>query len=153
MRNAFSNASVATTQKNSKVLLLTGDHGYTLFDAFRKACPAQYLDCGGVEQSMVGVAAGLAKTGFRPIVYSLAALVSICVLEQIKIDACYGGLPVTFIGAGVVYDPSKHRGHRSIAGHATNSIHSPCDRSELTVCIEYIMCHSVLSRTSRIYLN
>lgn len=69
MRNAFSDALVSAAKADPRVLLLTGDHGYALFDPFRKACPNQYINCGVAEQNMVGVAAGLAKAGFRPVVY------------------------------------------------------------------------------------
>jgi len=146
MRDAFSNALVAAAQKDPKVLLLTGDHGYALFDPFRKACPDQYMNCGIAEQNMVGVAAGLAKAGFRPVVYGLAAFVPIRVLEQIKIDVCYEQLPVTFIGdgAGVVYAQlgTSHQSTEDIAAlravpHV--SIYSPGDRFELTSCFEQIM--------------
>lgn len=146
MREAFSNALVAAAQKDPKVLLLTGDHGYALFDPFRKACPNQYLNCGIAEQNMVGVAAGLAKAGFRPIVYGLAAFVPIRVLEQIKIDVCYEELPVTFIGdgAGVVYAQlgTSHQSTEDIAALRAVpqiSIYSPADRFELTACTERIM--------------
>lgn len=146
MRDAFSNALVAAAQKDPKVLLLTGDHGYALFDPFRKACPDQYLNCGIAEQNMVGVAAGLAKAGFRPIVYGLAAFVPIRVLEQIKIDVCYEDLPVTFIGdgAGVVYAQlgTSHQSTEDIAALRAVpqiSIYSPCDRFELTACAQHIL--------------
>jgi len=35
MRKAFSDALVAAAQADARMLLLTGDHGYALFDAFR----------------------------------------------------------------------------------------------------------------------
>src|SRR6516225_11573267 len=98
MRNAFSRCLVAAAQRDRRLLLLTGDHGYSLFDDFRRACPDQYLNAGVAEQNMVGVAAGLAKGGFRPIVYGLSAFVPVRVLEQIKMDVCYEALPVIFIG-------------------------------------------------------
>ncbi|SOE68847.1 transketolase subunit B [Burkholderia sp. OK233] len=146
MRDAFSNALVAAARRDPKVLLLTGDHGYALFDAFRKACPDQYLNCGIAEQNMVGVAAGLAKAGFHPIVYGLAAFVPIRVLEQIKIDVCYEELPVTFIGdgAGVVYAQlgTSHQSTEDIAALRAIpqvSIYSPSDRFELTACVEHIV--------------
>ncbi len=148
MREAFSNALVAAAQKDPKVLLLTGDHGYALFDPFRKACPDQYMNCGIAEQNMVGVAAGLAKAGFRPIVYGLAAFVPIRVLEQIKIDVCYENLPVTFIGdgAGVVYAQlgTSHQSTEDIAALRAVpqiSIYSPGDGFELTACFEQIIQH------------
>lgn len=146
MRAAFSDALVAAAQRDSRILLLTGDHGYALFDAFRKACPDQYINCGIAEQNMVGVAAGLAKAGFLPIVYGLAAFVPIRVLEQIKIDVCYEGLPVFFIGdgAGVVYAQlgTSHQSTEDIAvlrAVPGVSIYSPCDRHELTACFEHML--------------
>jgi len=145
MRDAFSDAIVGAARQDPKVLLLTGDHGYALFDAFRKACPDQYINCGIAEQNMVGVAAGLAKAGFKPIVYGLAAFVPIRVLEQIKIDVCYENLPVTFIGdgAGVVYAQlgTSHQSTEDIAALRAIpqlSIYSPADRFELTACMQDI---------------
>lgn len=71
MRTAFSDALVAAAQHDPRVMLLTGDHGYALFDPLRKACPDRYLNAGIAEQNMIGVAAGMAKAGMRPIVYGL----------------------------------------------------------------------------------
>ncbi|AZN37858.1 transketolase family protein [Iodobacter ciconiae] len=139
MRAAFSDALVAAAKANPKVLLLTGDHGYALFDVFRKECPQQYINCGIAEQNMVGVAAGLAKAGFIPFVYGLSAFVPIRVLEQIKIDVCYESLKVIFIGdgAGVVYSHlgSSHQSTEDIAAlRAIPNINilSPADRFELS---------------------
>ena len=119
MRIAFSDALVAAALSDPKVLLLTGDHGYALFDAFRKVRPEQYINCGIAEQNMVGLAAGLAKAGFKPIVYGLAAFIPVRVLEQIKIDVCYENLPVILIGdgAGLVYSHlgTSHQSTEDIA--------------------------------------
>ncbi len=68
---------------------------------------------------MIGVAAGLARAGFHPVVYGLAAFVPIRVLEQIKIDVCYENLPVVLIGdgAGFVYSHlgTSHQSTEDIA--------------------------------------
>jgi len=76
MRNAFSQALVTAAQADPRILLLTGDHGYALFDEFRQVCPDQYINAGVAEQNMVGVAAGLAKGSFRPIVYGRSDVTS-----------------------------------------------------------------------------
>lgn len=143
MRNAFSDALVAAATRDPKVLLLTGDHGYALFDAFRKACPDQYINCGIAEQNMVGVAAGLAKAGFKPVVYGLAAFLPMRVLEQIKIDVCYENLPVILIGdgAGVVYSHlgSSHQCTEDIACTRvipSLTVLSPADRFEMTAAMQ-----------------
>ncbi len=139
MRNAFSEALVKAATVDPKVLLLTGDHGYALFDEFRRARPEQYINCGIAEQNMVGVAAGLAKAGFRPIVYGLAAFVPMRVLEQIKIDICYENLPVVLIGdgAGLVYSHlgSSHQCTEDIACARAIpglTVLSPADRFEMS---------------------
>ncbi|HEX6987731.1 MAG TPA: hypothetical protein VF170_20290, partial [Planctomycetaceae bacterium] len=105
MRDTLSRALVAAAKRDPRVLVLTGDHGYALFDAFRAECGGQYVNAGVAEQGMVGIAAGLAKAGFRPIVYGLSAFIPVRVYEQIKLDVCYESLPVCFLGdgAGVVY--------------------------------------------------
>ncbi|MDO8343775.1 MAG: transketolase C-terminal domain-containing protein [Cellvibrio sp.] len=138
MRNVFAKAILAAAEADSKVLLLTGDHGYALFDEFRKCRPAQFINAGIAEQNMVGVAAGLTKAGFKPIVYGLSAFVPIRVLEQIKIDVCYENLPVVFIGdgAGLVYSSlgSSHQSTEDIAvlrALPNINILSPCDIHEM----------------------
>jgi transketolase len=140
---AFARALVEAAQQDERVILLTGDHGYSLFDEFRKACPRQYLNAGVAEQNMVGVAAGLAKGGFRPVVYGLSAFVPIRVLEQIKLDVCYEELPVLFIGdgAGVVYSSlgTSHQSTEDIAALRALphlAILSPADAPEMTACME-----------------
>jgi transketolase len=155
VRNAFSDALVEAALADSRVLLLTGDHGYALFDAFRKQCPMQYINCGVAEQNMVGVAAGLAKGGFRPVVYGLAAFVPVRVLEQIKIDVCYEGLPVLFIGdgAGFVYSylGSSHQSTEDIACARSlpgMTVLSPSDRYELTAAFNL-----ALEQGSPVYLR
>lgn len=142
MRAAFSNALVEAATQDERVVLLTGDHGYALFDEFRKRCPNQYINAGIAEQNMVGVAAGLAKAGLRPIVYGLSAFVPIRVLEQIKIDVCYEKLPVIFTGdgAGLVYSTlgTSHQSFEDIAclrAVPYIEIMSPCDAHELTACM------------------
>jgi len=149
MRAAFSRALAQAAARDERVLLLTGDHGYALFDEFRKLCPGQYINAGVAEQNMVGVAAGLAKAGFRPVVYGLSAFVPVRVLEQIKIDVCYEQLPVTFIGdgAGLVYSTlgTSHQSFEDIAclrAVPHIDILSPGDPGEMTAAMDFALGHN-----------
>lgn len=158
MRDAFSNSLVKLAKADPKIILLTGDHGYALFDEFRKQCPTQYINAGIAEQNMVGMAAGLARTGFRPFVYGLSAFVPIRVIEQIKIDVAHDNLPVVFTGdgAGFVYSHlgTSHQSMEDIActrAIANLAVLSPSDRFELTMCMQvaYDMKSSVYLRMGK----
>ena len=155
MRNAFSQALVDAARRDSRVVLLTGDHGYALFDEFRRVCPGQYFNAGVAEQNMVGVAAGLAKGGLRPVVYGLSAFVPVRVLEQIKLDICYEQLPVVLVGdgAGVVYSSlgTSHQSSEDVAALRALpqlSLLSPADRHEMTACMQL-----ALDRAGPVYLR
>lgn len=143
MRETFSKILVDLSQANDKVLLLSGDHGYGLFNSLRETRPNQFINMGVAEQNMVGVAAGLSRVGFRPIVYGLSAFIPIRVLEQIKLDVCHDKLPVIFVGdgAGFVYSHlgTSHQSTEDIS--ATRAIPnliilSPGDRFELERCFD-----------------
>jgi transketolase len=143
VREAFSSALVELAIEDPCVLLLTGDHGYALFDDFRQTCPGQYINAGIAEQNMVGMAAGLARVGFRPFVYGLAAFVPIRTIEQIKLDIAHDELPVVLLGdgAGFVYSHlgTSHQSTEDIA--CTRAIPglgvlSPSDRFEMTACMK-----------------
>lgn len=143
MRNAFSDVLVRLATADRNVLLLTGDHGYALFDPFRRYCARQYINAGIAEQNMVGMAAGLARAGFRPFVYGLSAFVPIRVLEQIKLDVAHDNLPVVFIGdgAGFVYSHlgTSHQSTEDIACTRAIphlSVYSPADRFEVEMCMQ-----------------
>jgi transketolase len=128
--------------KDERIMLLSGDHGYALFDEFRKALPNRFLNCGIAEQNMVGVASGLAKAGLRPIVYGLASFIPMRVLEQIKLDVCYENRRVIFLGdgAGLVYAQLgiSHQCCEDVAALrplANIAIFSAGDRHEMQACV------------------
>jgi transketolase len=143
VRQAFARTLIDAAESNRMILLLTGDHGYELFNEFRHRLPNQFINAGIAEQNMVGVAAGLAKSGFLPVVYALSAFVPIRTLEQIKLDVCYENLPVMFVGdgAGVVYS-TLGVSHQSIEDMAAVRalpqlrILSPGDAFEMEAAME-----------------
>ena len=100
MRNAFIRGLTALAERDDRVVFLTGDLGYKLFDDFAERFPGRFLNAGVAEQNMVGVAAGLALEGFRPFVYSIATFATLRCLEQIRDDVCYNNLAVTVVGVG-----------------------------------------------------
>ena len=86
-------------------MLLSGDIGNRMFDDYKARFPAQFYNCGVAEANMMGVAAGMAFCGLRPITYTIAPLTTTRCLEQIRVDVCYHNLPVIIagVGAGLSY--------------------------------------------------
>ena len=95
MRNAFAEELTALGGTDPRVVMLSGDIGNKLFDKFRAAHGARFFNCGVAEANMMGVAAGLAMSGLRPIAYTITPFVTTRCLEQIRTDVCYHEAPVT----------------------------------------------------------
>lgn len=88
------------TSTRKEVMFLTGDLGYSFMEPFKEKYPDQFLNCGIAEQNMVGMAAGMALEGKRPIVYSGAMFLIARAYDQLRSDVCYPNLNVKFIGTG-----------------------------------------------------
>jgi transketolase len=63
MRNAFIAELVEIAKEDPRVMLITGDLGFGVFDDFAKNSPRQFLNAGVAEQNMTGLATGLALEG------------------------------------------------------------------------------------------
>lgn len=103
MRNTIINYIFEEAKKNSNIMLLVGDLGYSVVENFQKELPKQFINAGISEQNMIGLAAGLALSGKKVFVYSIVPFVTLRCLEQIKVDVCYQNLDVTIIGVGGGY--------------------------------------------------
>lgn len=100
MRNAFAKQITALGQQDPRVVLLSGDIGNRLFDDFKAKCPDRFYNCGVAEANMIGVAAGLALNGLRPVCYTITPFITYRCMEQIRVDVCYHDVPVTIVGTG-----------------------------------------------------
>lgn len=141
MRETLSKLLVDAAANDDRFVVLSGDHGYALFDSLRATHGTRFVNVGVAEQNMIGVAAGLTKVGFRPCVYGLAAFIPIRVLEQIKLDLCHANFPVILLGdgAGLVYSTLgvSHQCGEDISclrPLPNIAIYSPCDAFELQAC-------------------
>jgi transketolase C-terminal domain/subunit len=58
MRAAFVRGLTAAARRDPRIMLLTSDLGYKIFDAFAGEFPADFSTSGVAEANMIGVAAG-----------------------------------------------------------------------------------------------
>ena len=75
-------------------MLVVGDVGFSFIENYRQKFPKQFLNTGVLEQSMMGIAVGLAKEGFKPYVYTMANFILLRPIEQVRNDICYGNANV-----------------------------------------------------------
>jgi transketolase len=113
MRNETIAALTDYATAHSDVMLLTADLGYSVLEQFAEKLPAQYCNVGVCEQAMVGIAAGLALSGKRVVLYSIANFPTLRCLEQLRNDVCYHNLPVMVIavGGGLAYGSQGYTHH------------------------------------------
>jgi len=113
MRDAFVETLLVEAKKDKNIILITGDLGFGVLDKFQRELPNQFINSGVNEQSMMGMAAGIASTGKRVFVYSIGNFPTLRCLEQIRNDICLMNNPVVVVsvGAGYAYGSQGYTHH------------------------------------------
>jgi len=93
-------AIVDAAESDGRIALLTGDLGFMALEPFRDRFPDRFFNVGVAEQNMVGLATGLAESGFRPFCYSIVPFAVFRPYEFIRDGPVLHGLPVTIVGMG-----------------------------------------------------
>lgn len=102
MRNVLCQSLIGLA-RDPAFVFLTGDLGFRALEPLREAAGLRLLNAGLAEQNMVSAAAGMAWTGLKPWVYSIAAFMYARPYEQIRNDVCMHDLPVKLVGNGGGY--------------------------------------------------
>jgi transketolase len=118
MRDHFIKRLCELAERDRRIMLITGDLGFRVFDEFRRRFPRQFLNAGVAEQNMTGIATGLAMEGRIVFTYSIANFPTLRCLEHIRNDACYheANVKIVAIGGGFSY------GALGISHHATEDL-------------------------------
>ena len=118
MRDSFAEELITLISDDNRIMLLTGDLGFGVFDEIRERFPDNFLNIGVAEQNMTGVAAGLAMEGYKVFTYSIGNFSTLRCLEQIRNDASYHNLNINVVsvGGGFSY------GQLGMSHHATEDI-------------------------------
>jgi transketolase len=113
MRTAFVNVLIEQAGLDERIFLLTPDMGFSVFEPFIEKYPGRFLNTGIAEQNAIGVAAGLALSGFKPYVYSIAPFVLMRCYEQIRLDIAYmqTNIKIVSVGGGFAYGPAGATHH------------------------------------------
>lgn len=116
MRDRFTQVTAQLLDENEDVVVVMADIGVRLFGetgAMRRH-PDRVVNVGIREQAMIGVAAGYALEGFRPIVHSYTPFLIERPFEQLKLDLTHQGLSAVLVSIGGTYDSAREgRTHQS----------------------------------------
>ncbi|MFZ1996918.1 MAG: transketolase C-terminal domain-containing protein [Solirubrobacteraceae bacterium] len=134
MRDAFAAALTRAAIADDQICLVLADLGVGVFDELASHAPDRIVNAGIAEQAMIGVAAGLAQAGKRPVAYTIAPFITSRAHDQVRVDVAAGNANVTLVGVGggVAY------GYLGLTHHAIDdlaamralpnmTILSPCD--------------------------
>ncbi len=100
MRDAFAREMTALAASRPELTLLSGDIGNRMFDRFKQVAPQRFINCGIAEANMMSLAAGMALSGLRPVVYTITPFTTTRCLEQIRVGVAYHQAPVVIVGTG-----------------------------------------------------
>jgi transketolase len=101
MRKAFVDSLLEWGKVNKPPFLLTGDLGYSVLEPFQQTFPANFINVGIMEQSMISFGAGLQLSTQKPVfIYSINNFVTFRALEQIRLDIGYHDLGICLVGVG-----------------------------------------------------
>ena len=104
MRATFARILSELAEKDERIVLLTGDLGFTVLEPFRDRFPKRFFNVGVAEQNMVGVATGMAEAGMVPFCYSIGTFASLRPFEFIRNGPVLHNLPVRVIGLGAGFE-------------------------------------------------
>jgi transketolase len=100
VRRAFIRTLVDLAKDDERIVLMTGDLGYTVVEPFADRFPSRFFNVGVAEQNLLGLATGLAESGFVPFVYSMTTFVVLRAYEFIRNGPIAHRLPVRIVGIG-----------------------------------------------------
>lgn len=110
MRQHFAQLLHEEMKKNDKIVLITADLGYKLWDEIIKDFPNRFINCGAAEQLAVGMAVGYALEGYIPIVYSITPFLLLRPAEFIRNYLGIERINVKLVGSGLD-DDYKNQGY------------------------------------------
>jgi len=120
MRRSLGKVLAQLAAQDETVYLIVGDIGFKVFDEFQEKFPERFINIGLCEQSMIGVAAGMALEGLKPWVYTITPFLIERPFEQIKLDIDQQNVNVNLVGFSDY--PTLGPTHTELDGRKTMSM-------------------------------
>ncbi|MDR1374327.1 MAG: transketolase family protein, partial [Treponema sp.] len=115
---------------------------------FKERFPDRVVNVGIAEQNLIGIAAGLANSGYIPVTGNAASFLISRSAEQLKVDLSYAkaNVKVNGLHPGFSYGTDGITHHEVndvgvVRGYPSFEIYVPCDTAECTQMTEYAVRH------------
>lgn len=108
MRRLFKTELHKQMTLDPKIVLVTFDMGYRMWDEVRDNYPKRFFNIGASEQAGMDIAIGMALSGKKVFVYTISSFYLRCA-EAINLYLHHEQIPVRLVGSGVD-DSYKHDG-------------------------------------------
>ena len=146
-RNAYGEKLAELIKENKDIVVLDADlTKSTKTNLAKDACPERHFNAGIAECNMMGMAAGLAKSGKIAIASSFAIFLAGRAFEIIRNSICYPNLNVkvcaTHAGLCVGEDGASHQAIEDIAimrALPNMKVYVPCDQYETKALLDYVL--------------
>ncbi|MBR0417208.1 MAG: transketolase family protein [Firmicutes bacterium] len=157
--HGYNEGLVELAKEHEDIICLDADLGHATGSlVFRNAFPDRYIETGIAEQDLIGMAAGLARTGFVPFANSFAVFTAGRAFEIIRNAVCYSNVNVKIVGSHCGITPAGDGGtHQCIEDIAAMrslpnmTVLSPCDFNQAKLMAKVMYEHKgpCYMRTSR----
>ena len=158
-RYGYNEGLVELAKEHEDIICLDADLGNATGSlAFRDAYPDRFIEAGIAEQDLIGLATGLARTGFVPFANSFAVFTAGRAFEIIRNSVCYSNINVKIVGSHCGITPAGDGGtHQCIEDIAAMrslpnmTVLSPCDFNQAKLMAKVMYEHQgpCYMRTSR----
>ena len=146
-RNAYGEKLAEIIKQNKDVVVLDADlTKSTKTNLAKEACPERHFNAGIAECNMMGMAAGLAKSGKIAFASSFAIFLAGRAFEIIRNSICYPNLNVkvcaTHAGLSVGEDGASHQAIEDIAimrALPNMKVYVPCDQYETKALLDHVL--------------
>ena len=147
--SAFGIGLMNLIQEHPEIMVLSSDMSTPAgLDKFKAVYPYRFMNVGIAEQNMIGIAAGLADEGYKPICVAQACFITMRSFEQIRQYCGYMGIPMVLVGIGsglsLQYMGNTHYALEDLALMRTipgMTVVAPCDSLEALKSLETAVVH------------
>lgn len=149
-RDSYGEELAQLVQKNKKIVVLDADlAGSTKSSKAKEVASERFIECGIAEGNMIGIAAGLAASGYIPFASSFAIFSAGRAWEQIRNSVALSNFNVKITGshAGITVgeDGATHQALEDISvmrSIPNMTVLVPCDDMETKACVDYMASHT-----------